>query len=227
MTILALGDSFTFGAELSDIPTHVGFYGNDYYDSNLCQLIQITPSKFSWPNLLGQKLGIPVENLSLIGGSNDRIYRLAVDRCSLQKYSLVICAWTSLGRLDLQYQGQDIAVSSQCHFNFDWIKTYTADHYDLNMDTKKCLINLLTLQSYFAQKQQPYLFIKSSPLYIPEELQYLKNQLALNNCVSWESDMYNLTSDLPRGKDHHMLEEGHERIADLLAKHILQNKVLD
>jgi hypothetical protein len=220
MTILVLGDSTSFGAELSDMPVDEFIYtGNEYYCSTDGTHKIVTPSQLAWPAVLGQHLGEPVENLSLVGGSNERIYRLAVDCVSKNTYSLVVCAWTTLGRFDLQYQGRDIGITAQCYFEFDWVKNYVADHYDLGLDFNKWAIQAITLQAYLKQRQQPYLYIKAARLdYIPPN--YLADQIDQSNCVRWDSNMYELTDDLPRGPRHHMLEQSHSRVAHIIAEHV-------
>jgi hypothetical protein len=231
MTILVIGDSTAFGAELSDLPgtrDGFGYYGNDYVDLNGNQ--QTTkPSQLAWPALLGQQLNVDVDNLSIIGGSNERMYRLAVEQTSEKSYGLVICAWTGMGRLDLQYNGIDIAVASQCYFEFDWIKTYTAQHYNLLADTKKWLIHLITLQSYFKQRKQPYLFVRSQSSdnfsELVSKLVYLSGQIDTNNCMYWHTDMYANTKDYPRGSQGHMLEQSHQIIAQELGR-LIRDKSL-
>lgn len=227
MTILVLGDSTAFGAELGDLPSTrhgFGYYGNDYLDLDGNRKTT-KPSQSAWPALLGQQLNVNIENLSIIGGSNERMYRLAVEQTSKKSYGLVICAWTGMGRLDLQYNGTDIAVASHCYFDFDWIKTYTAQHYDLLADTKKWLIHLITLQSYFKQCKQPYLFVRSHSSGNFPNLMYLSDQIDINNCMYWDTDMYVRTKDYPRGSQGHMLEQSHQIISQELGQ-LIKDKSL-
>ena len=219
MTILVLGDSTAFGYELSDLPKEsIDVHGNGYYD-NQHNYKTVQPSQLAWPALLGKHLNIDIENLSIVGGSNERMYRLAVEHTSKKSYSLVICAWTGLGRLDLQHNGIDIAVSSQCCFQFDWIKTYTAQHYDLLFDTKKWLVNLITLQSYFKHCGQPYLFLQSHGTTRGyRELTHLSRRIDTDNCMYWDTNMYARTEDHPRGPQGHMLEQSHQIVAQELGQ---------
>jgi hypothetical protein len=219
MTILVIGDSTAFGAELSDLPTDRFLPTGCEYVTQDLEIKPVAPSQLAWPALLGQLVNEPVENLSIVGGSNERIYRLAVEQTSRNRYSLVICAWTTIGRFDLQYRGQDIAVSAGCYFNFDWIKTYVDQHYDPMLDFNKWVIQAVTLQAYFKQRGQPYLYIKGAPM-AWEGTHYLTDQFDLANCVHWDSDVYQLTKDLPRGPSLHMLEQSHERVAHMLADRI-------
>lgn len=227
MTILVLGDSTAFGAELGDLPdtrNGFGYYGNDYADLNGNRKTT-KPSQLAWPALLGQQLNVNIDNLSIIGGSNERMYRLAVEQTSKKSYGLVVCAWTGMGRLDLQYNGTDIAVSSQCCFDFDWIKSYTAQHYNLLADTKKWLIHLITLQSYFKQRKQPYLFVRSQSSVNFSELTYLSDQIDINNCMYWNTDMYTKTKNHPRGNQGHMLEQSHQIVAQDISQ-LIKDKSL-
>lgn len=59
--IVAFGDSNTFGQGLPDIESN--------FDYNL-------PSKFAYPNLIGEELNLPIENLAIPGCGNQTILRL-------------------------------------------------------------------------------------------------------------------------------------------------------
>ena len=61
--ILAIGCSFTHGAELPDET-------EDH------------PSQFAWPQLVANRLDANITNLGLNGGSNSRIFRLAVEQAA-------------------------------------------------------------------------------------------------------------------------------------------------
>ena len=67
MKILVIGDSFSYGEELP---------GVDYYNPSTGIL---NPSVNAWPSVLGKMIGATVTNLSIPAGSNDRIFRLAID----------------------------------------------------------------------------------------------------------------------------------------------------
>jgi len=216
MTILTLGDSFTFGAELSDLPSPVaGFFGDDYYDQTSHQTIKMAPSGQAWPSLLATQLAQPVDNHSVIGGSNSRIFRRAISDSSQKNYSLVICAWTQLSRIDIAYQDRECPAAAN-NPKWPWMKNYFADHFSEFQEQQRLLAQMLALQSYFKLRQLPYLFIKSFPIAFRQELNYLYNQLDLNYCVSWDSSMTGLTARLPRGRHGHFLEDGHKVVADVI-----------
>ena len=73
MKILVIGDSFSYGEELP---------GVDYYNPSTGIL---NPSVNAWPSVLGKMIGATVTNLSIPAGSNDRIFRLAIDNSIKEK----------------------------------------------------------------------------------------------------------------------------------------------
>lgn len=223
--ILVLGDSTTFGAELSDLPVRrFGVYGNDYRDDN-GETKYAAPSNLAWPSLLAQKLGAEVCNLGLIGGSNDRIFRLAIGQTVLQKWDLVICAWTSVDRFDITDGKKDLAVSVNCDWGFSWIKDFVATHYNRGRADVNFVTKLIALQSYFAQRQQPYLFVKSLHINFDGAAAALHRNLDLSFCVDWNSDFYTWACNDPRGSDGHLLEQGHCTVADRLCHYLRQLQI--
>lgn len=212
MSILVIGDSLSFGSELLDMPEHLGIYGNNNADNG--DLIQ--PSQYAWPSLLSKQLSIDVVNLSIAGGSNDRIFRLAVNESTINKYDLVICAWTSIDRFDFSYKGKDFPLTAgvDVSLNFPWFKQYLADHYDSLKNQQRWLAQLISLQALFKQRQQPYLFVKSCDVSVNNSLSQIAKEIDEDNCVGWESNMVHWCAGLPFGKHGHFLEQGHEFVAD-------------
>jgi|LakMenEpi03Aug12_release.lakeMendotaPanAssembly.Ray.scaffolds.fasta_scaffold49262_3 lysophospholipase L1-like esterase len=212
MSILVIGDSLSFGSELSDVPEHLGLYGND----NAADGRTTQPSQYAWPSLLAKRLGTTVDNLSIAGGSNDRIFRLALSKSVKNKYSLVICAWTTVDRFDFSYQGKDLPLTAgaDASLHFPWFKQYFVNHYDSTKSQQRWLAQLLSLQAFFAQQQQPYLFAKGCKVVVHESLNYLSRKIDTKYCVNWESDMMSWCVALPQGENGHFLEQGHQLVAD-------------
>lgn len=221
MKILVLGDSTSFGSEMPDLPVmKFGYYGNNYKDTDGQHKFS-PPSTLAWPALLGRRIGAEVSNQSLVGGSNDRIFRLAMQQTLQHSWDLVICAWTAVDRFDLTDGERDLALSKSTHFDFSWIKEYVVDHWDPARADLNFVLKLIALQSYFAQRDQSYLFVKSTniPL-LYSEARDLSLHLDLTYCVDWSGDFYKWTEDIPRMPDRHLSERGHQRVAKIMHSHI-------
>jgi lysophospholipase L1-like esterase len=217
MTILAIGDSFTFGAELPDVPKFLGTSGRHFWNDQTLELIDARPSQFAWPELLAKKLNQQVNNLSAVGGSNDRIFRLAVNESSLSCYDLVICAWTAVGRLDISHNGEECMVSSNVPV-WPWVKAYYADHYNNLQEQQKWLSQLICLQSYFQQRNQKYIFVNALKNQIDSKYNYLVQQLDHRYFVNWHGSFQDWCKNTSRGTGGHFLEDGHRLVAERLYK---------
>lgn len=224
MTILTVGDSFTFGAELSDVPEYLDATGQHYWDNAASAFVKATPSQFAWPALLAQKLKQPVDNHGVVGVSNDRIFRHTIATTAQNQYSLVICAWTALERLDISYQGREVCISAG-NPGWDWVKLYYADHYDQTKETEKWLVQILGMQSYFQQRNQKYILINTVPITKFPIHNYLINQIDFDYFFNWDSSMQHLCKDVPKGKSGHFLEQGHQIVANQLYEFIKQSKI--
>lgn len=221
MRILVLGDSTTFGAELSDLPVKCfGIHGNDYIDNRTNERKFSAPSNLAWPALLAKNLNCEVVNLSIIGGSNDRIFRLAIEQTLLVKWDLVICAWTSVDRFDLTDGNKDLAITAKSHWGLNWVKEYVASHWNYTRADVNFVIKLIALQSYFTQKNQPYLFVKSMDINLCHDAQVLEQQLDQKYCVDWDNNFYSWNKEKPTGSDGHLLEQGHVSIAEIMKQQI-------
>jgi hypothetical protein len=231
MTILVIGDSNTFGYELPDLPNcDTDWFGNEYFDINQRKKIQLSPSKLAWPALLGRLRGEPVDNLSLIGGSNDRIFRLAVSTLIKQKYDLVICAWTSLPRFDLKFQGKELAFTSNTPGllkNLPWLNDYLNHHYDEYHMFEKTLNQILTLQNHFKLIDQKFLFLDSMKIwFFPKVGMLIRTYEELIDKkyypTFWQDDLMDWTkqfSTMPKG---HMSVEAHQAVANRLQQYLLE-----
>lgn len=219
MTILVIGDSISFGLELSDLPTrHAGLFGKEYWDSNAEALVPMTTSRLAWPQLVATAMNQDLENLSQVGASNQRIHRLAVSQSLKKSYTLIICAWTTITRFEVAYQGQSCPVTAG-NPKWDWVKNYYADHYDENLEIERFYANLLTLQSFFKQHNQSYLFVRA----ISDNLKFqkpiigqLSNLIDRTHCEFWNESMNEFCrkAHVPFGPGSHFLEQGHQLVAE-------------
>ena len=206
-SILAIGDSYTAGAELT------------------------APDRSAWPTILANKLNCAVTNLGLPGGSNDRIFRLAIEHSLTPKYDLIICAWTDVSRLDLVLNGNEFPITSASvwhHERFPWLKEYYANHHEDHHATKTWLAKVLALQGYFKNKNQRYIFanmqsnFEYKKYYSELGLTPFTDQIDTSNYLGWSigEGMTVWQGDAPKGPNGHPLELGHKRIAEKYYEHI-------
>jgi hypothetical protein len=209
MKLLVVGDSFSFGAELPD--ASIGLITK--------------PSELAWPALLGKQLGYEVVNLSIPGGSNNRIFRLSTDESIDGKYDLVICGWTEVARLDLRLNNVDFPITLQStglHNRFPWVKEYYALHYSEEQSYQIWLSQLITLQNHFKFIKQPYIFVSMNGINkFDKKFDHLVNKVDKDNYIGWHTEgMTSWMGDCAKGPGGHPLELGHERIADKINEHI-------
>lgn len=209
MSILAVGCSFTQGAELPN------------------------PEKSAWPNLIGQLNNQSVKNLGLSGASNDRIFRLVVEETAREKFDLVIVQWSEPSRMEIWNDRNrklfDVNIG-KLHSKLpglEWLETYYQHHYDDFHAHKKWIMQILSLQGYLKSINQPYIMVSLNGL---DQLLYAgkwNSMQHLCECVDTEyylgwpfEGIYMWQGDCPRGPGGHPLELGHQRIAEKINEHI-------
>lgn len=229
MKILAIGDSFTYGSELPDASrTLTSIPGTVIYN---------IPSKLAWPYLLAQKTSGTVDNLGMPGGSNSRIFRVAIKESLLKKYDLVICAWTHLARLDIVHHEIEFPVtlkSSEWLMNeVPWVKDFFKISYDSSHAAETWMAQLIALQDFFKHNNQQYIFLnmEGSEIFpgflgveknrVTPRFAELEKRLDKTYYMGWpDTGMVDWMGDAPKGPGGHPLELGHKRIADKIYEHI-------
>lgn len=209
MKILAAGCSFTAGLELPD-----------------CLYTNFGVSKYAYPSLLGSFYNADVTNISLSGGSNGRIFRRVVNESLAESYDLIICGWTAIERLDLQYNNEDIPSAPGGRYldNFPWTKVYYADHHSFYHSSQTWYSQLIALQSYFKLNNQKYIFL--SMMRPVDDLHrqwfsHLVDKVDSTHFIGWpDQGMVEFMGDCPKGPGGHPLELGHQRIANKIDEHI-------
>lgn len=204
--ILVVGDSFTYGSELSN-------------------------HKLAWPYLLGED----VINLAKPGVGNEFIVKKTILGQSKYKPDLVIVAWTSCGRREFadDLGVYDIwPNASNKKFNnsnlgfrlplIDYITKYNNDLHEY----RTWLRQVVLLQSHLQIKNQRYLFCSAydnqhrfGKFY--KTCQDYYDLIDDSKFIGWPNDgMVEWAYKTPRGPGGHPLEEGHKRIADEISKHL-------
>jgi hypothetical protein len=231
MTILVLGDSNTFGYELPDLPKQdIGWFGNEYFDLNQAKTIKIWPSQLSWPSQLGLLRKEEVNNLSVVGGSNDRIFRLAVSETVARNYDLVICAWTSLPRFDITYQDRELPFTANTPGllkKMPWLNDYFKNHYSDKHMFERTINQILALQNHFKLIGQKFLFVDSIQIwFFPGIHDMIKPYVSLIDKkyypTFWEDDFFSWTQHLPTQPGGHMSVEAHWTVAQRIYQYLLE-----
>ena len=206
MRALAVGDSFTYGEEL-------------------------TNRTMAWPNILANKLGYIFTNLGNPGASNTRISRLIIEQ--LNNYDIVIIAWSHYARTEMadDYGLYDIwpGNSGRVYYNkHSWrqdVIKYITDHHNDNYLYRQHLLNIILIQHYLKSNNKKYIMLDAFG-------NYRDNKHAITNLdliaqidatyyVGWlESTMMEWTWLVDRGPGGHFLEEGHAIVADKIYEHI-------
>ena len=208
MKLLVIGDSFTHGLELPDCPMHEGS-------------VTSAPSKFTWAT----QLGYEVTNLSIPGGSNSRIFRLAVDESIRVMYDLVICQWTEIARLDWQKNSRDFPItanSTWLHKQESCVGTYYKEYYNEAHSMQTWLSQVVTLQNHFKQIGQRYLFVSMQGFKnISNRFKHIAECIDPEYYIGWPHEGFTeFMGDCPKGPGGHPLELGHKRIAEKINEHI-------
>ena len=231
MKFLVIGDSLSFGSELPDLPTkHFGCNGNDYFYKDKIQYAE--PSRLAWPAKLAQKLNATVDNWSLPGSSCDRTFRLAVQAGTSKEYHCIICAWPPVDRLDLTFRDRDATITVNTAPSV--LKPLISDWYSTDKAIHQWLAHVVTLQSFFQQHQQQYLFVNS--FYRQDSLllnkkdkvaQDLKDVIDVRYYVDFHRGLFEWCKHLKIAAGGHFLEDGHDLVADKMYNFIKDNIVLD
>lgn len=204
--IYAIGDSYTYGAEL---------VSQDY----------------AWPALLSQILNKPIINQGRPASGNWRMVKRAMDAV-FNHAEMVIVGWSDplrkefaddTGLFDI-WAGRDYKNMQGSH-RIDLVKYMTA--YDVEeYHYVQWLRYVILLQQFCLANQTPCLMFMScgadsyNKLYANNHLE-LVNQIKKETFVGWpDRSMQTMTFHLPRGPQGHSLNDGHELIAEKLYEYI-------
>lgn len=205
--LLTVGDSFTYGDELTDV-----------YQA--------------WPYRLADLLNYEVYNMGQSGCSNASILRRTLEELAINQYDLIVIGWTSPGRIEWK---DDIGIAydlwpgypatTQFFKDHPWrvdFLNYISQHHNSAYLYEQYLIQVISLQSYCKTNNINYrmIDIKHNDYYRrvgAEMYQQLSSQIDAEMFVGWgEFGMVELAKGCEFGPRGHPLDKGHERIANEL-----------
>lgn len=204
MKLLTIGDSFTYGTELSD------------------------PSKHAWPVLLSQACSADLRNISAGGFSNDAMFRECVEQVSHDGYDVVIVAWTDPARMEITRSGQPFSVNlspRMCKL-VPWLEQYYLYNQDDEHSYRRTLTMIVACQEFLKSCQQPYVFVSTFGLQVlhkvyEEKYRSLHDKIDKENYPGWPGEgIVEWMGDCPKAPGGHPLELGHQRIAEKINEHI-------
>ena len=204
--ILAAGDSFTYGEELSD-------------------------RNVAWPYLVAAELGAAVTNTGIPSGGNTQITRNVIEHVlSDNPPDLVLIGWTSPGRVEFcDDEGTfDIwpgyAGKWTHHDHRSKLADYINRHHDAAYLYKQYITNIILLQTFLKYHNIKYLMmvVAGNEYYkntFANEFIALRGKVDADYFVGAGKGMAEWTYKLPQGPNRHFLDEGHRVVADkVLAK---------
>jgi hypothetical protein len=209
--LLTVGDSFTYGEELSD-------------------------QTLAWPQLLANRLNYSLTNLGQPSASNDKILRKTVDHLIREPgIDLVVVAWSNIGRSEYAdefgyydvwpgYQGNLFKADGSTWRNE--LVDYVSRYHDSEAIHLKFIQQVLLLQSYLKSRNINYIMLNivQNEYYKKKnfdgQLQYYA-QVDQEYFLGFnESGMMEWTHGSPKGPNGHFLEEGHQQVAEKINEHI-------
>ena len=202
MKLLAVGDSFTYGEELSDLNN-------------------------AWPYLLGNTLGYTVNNLAKPGSGNIRMIRHAVEQ--INNYDLIIIAWSHFARTELADENGFYDIWPECsilpHKEFSsWrseVINYYSKHHNDQYLYNQYLINIILIQQYLKFNNKKYIMLDTFGNNNYRKNNTVVDQIDPTYYIGWPTTtMMEWTHGCPKGPGDHFLEQGHEVVADKIYEHI-------
>jgi lysophospholipase L1-like esterase len=211
MRLLTVGDSFTYGEELSNVIN-------------------------AWPNLLATKLGYTVTNLGKPGASNNKILRDTIENAG--QHDLIVIAWSHFARIEVADEHGVFTMwpgnagnlfKGELSYRHDLLKYINQHHDDLYLFSQS-LINVILLQTYLKSIDKKYIMLDSFNECYNKELPRNRLKEAVPTLIEkvdptyylgWPNEtMMEWTYGCPQGPGGHFLEQGHEIVADKIYEYI-------
>ncbi len=167
--LVAIGDSFTYGTELSN-------------------------TELAWPYQLATRLDMECVNLAQPGASNDFIVRTSVNAISEYNPQLMIVAFTTPNRFELN--GEHFTPTKTPQQFVDWNEAWAMDKFHTQV---KMLETCITCKNYFIG---PW-------------------DVDISYCNNYIGTLVEMSEGFDKGPGGHPLIQGHTAIAKTISKFIL------
>ena len=208
--ILAVGDSFTYGEEL-------------------------TTTQDAYAQLIAHRCDATLINLAKPGSGNKRMIRnVMVHVATNQHPDLVIIGWSSCGRME--YADDDGVFDIWPGYggrlfvkNQPWrldLLDYMNKHHDSAYLYKMHLLDVIMLQSFLKQQNINYIMLNTCCNEYYHNIYYTQNEVLTpfidaTHYLGWPTEgMVEWTVGCKQGPNGHFLSEGHRKVADKLYEHI-------
>ena len=215
MRLLTVGDSFTYGAELSG--TLLG---------------PIEPHDKAWPSLLAKKTGYSLINLARPGSGNTRMIRHAITE--INNYDMIVIAWSHFARIEAADENGFYDLWPGCDGTLHkhhapwrvYLTNYITEHHNDDYLYRQYLINIILLQKFLENSNKRYLMLDSFGNHQANQRtensnRDLLHQINTTYYIGWpQESMMEWTHGTPQGPNNHFLEQGHIRVAEIVFNHM-------
>jgi len=206
MKILTVGDSFTYGDELTNV-------------------------KDAWPYVLQTKLSCELTNLGKSSIGNTNMVRTVVEHAA--DYDLIIVAWSHFARIEFADEHgifdtwpghRGVLFTNNLAYRTELLKYITLHHSDEYL-YKQYLLNIVLLQTYIQQQGKKLLMLdaygNNHQLRQSPDFKHICDQIDTKHCMGWSGKtMSEWTHGTPLAKGGHFLEEGHAIVATRIYDYI-------
>ena len=206
MRVLTVGDSFTYGDELTDV-------------------------KQAWPYVLQTKLSCELTNLGQPGVGNTSMVRTVIEQTA--DYDLIIVAWSHFARIEFADEHgifdtwpghRGVLFTGNVEYRTKLL-SYITHHYSDEYLYKQYLLNMILLQSYVQQRGKKLLMLDAygNNILLRWSADYkdIRDQITTHYFLGWpRQTMSEWTYSTAHGPNGHFLEEGHAIVADKIYEHI-------
>jgi hypothetical protein len=211
--ILTVGDSFTYGEELSNLD-------------------------LAWPRVLGSKCKSCVTNLGQPASSNDKIVRKTIERLINpleDSIDLVVIGWSSPGRAEFAddvgaydvwpgYSG-NLFVKDNARWRQE-LCNYVSKFHSMIYYYQKYLQQVILLQNFLENQNIKYVMLDTlqNDYYKQkffDELPFYLDKINTDTFIDFgKAGMIEWAHECTFGPNGHFLEDGHQLVAEKIYEHI-------